>query len=159
MRDKIYAADDRVTDALQDAYLWVLDRTGIYLSTLMMVVPAEASARLVIDKQAYFIAAIIFVVNAIALHPIYLRQHRGEFKIHNAVAMHLRTTMRWLRLGLIGFLYVPMLMVTVMSVDVVMFLETLGWGIFIYMHGIMLREREPKTFFETAPKFAESRVS
>src|SRR5258706_1964084 len=103
---KIYhALDQFLLSKVQDGYLWLLDRTGVYVATLMFVSFGLGAGTIIINNKhgsAWTIAlgACLAIVGFISLFPYYL-QDKGKNEIYNALAMsidgsHTRHFFLWL---------------------------------------------------------------
>ncbi len=79
--------DEKMIKLVQDAYLWVFDRTGIYIATVSMIMTVLAYSLITLERDKVdFIT--LFGLAIIGLHCMfkYKLQHAGSYEAYNANA-------------------------------------------------------------------------
>ncbi len=81
--------DNWVISNLQNLYLWLLDRTGVYVATLMFVVYVGGlSPDIIRGRFPWWNCALTVLIGLVVILP-YLKQDRGEIKRYNAFAIEI----------------------------------------------------------------------
>lgn len=81
--------DVQIQKATQDAYLWLFDRTGIYVSTIGMATQVSvAFLQSWNDGKINYMAVFVAAFLSINLFARYHLQHSGSYETYNAVARH-----------------------------------------------------------------------
>src|SRR6266436_3880235 len=81
---KIYHAFDQfLLSKVQDGYLWLLDRTGIYVATLMFT---SFGIGIGISERTVLGGVFLAIIGLVSLFPYYL-QDKGKNETYNAFAM------------------------------------------------------------------------
>lgn len=140
---KLRELDSQIILKLQEAYLWLYDRSGVYVATCMMVsIFIGIGALTLNDGKMDFLRIFVVILNLVVVIPNYWMQEKQEFTQFNFIAMMLHQSM--FRFGFVYFWCFPMFMLD-------MLLMKWAWGInqvavivFLYLSCIMIREREPK---------------
>src|SRR5256885_11187356 len=80
--------DERVIRLVQESYLWLLDRTGVYVATLAFGVYALAVwiEVTVLEGEPWLWCAFLAMIGAGNI-PKYLMQDKGEITLHNSIAL------------------------------------------------------------------------
>lgn len=148
MIKRIVELDAKLIDLAQDGYLWMFDRTGIYLGTCQALLLLAAQPFL--PKQDAFsigFAAIIMLSLAWRYH----LQQRAMYAVANAIARSFRDTpWRW------PFIVFMLTVAALPPYDwhaVAAILELLN---LTYLSCVQIRERQPKDLFAgwRTPAFA-----
>lgn len=150
-------ADKFLIERTTSIYLWLWDYTGVYVATLMAASVLIIFARSVLLNDVDFMGCFFLGFQLIMSIPYRIRQHRGDFKTYNRIALHLQEETRFLRkYG--GFLIVtsPFILDAVAFFDpttrhivvaATMHVSSIACMTFMYLMMILLRDREPKSFF------------
>src|SRR5713101_7099110 len=82
--------DNWIISNLQNLYLWLLDRTSIYVATLMFVTYIGGlSPNIIRGKYQWWNCAFIALVGLVVILLPYLKQDKGDIKRYNAFAIQL----------------------------------------------------------------------
>jgi len=143
--------DQKILALLQESYLWLLDRTGIYVATTTFIVYA-----LCVVIEVFYINSlnswIWFAVLAfvgLGLGHKYVLQDRGENDRINAVAMFMETLKSRYVLDITFWVF---FLTDVISLDPGRAITMLGFLTFNYTYVIKVRDRDKKPFFKTVEK-------
>lgn len=127
----------------QDAYLWLLDRTGVYASTVFMVIFLMGYATFFWHHgwRPDYVGLAIIGVTGVAQGVLYLQQDKKQYEAFNARSRHWRTT-EW-RTGLL-FVCVFFMVVDVMTSKPLMAISFLCDIVcYGYVMCVQIRDREP----------------
>lgn len=152
MRKAYMKMDGWIISALQDTYLWLLDRTGVYVATVSFATYTVV-AGLNIAQGAFPTWAWIVLLAFVGLSSghKYLMQDKGKNESLNFSAMRMEEW-RWrhsINIALFCFLIIALL-----ALDVVEIIEQLGFLLFGYCFLIKVRDRDKKPLFKKAPQMA-----
>lgn len=136
---ELRAIDDKMIDLLQDGYLWLYDRTGIYIATVSVAMVLLGAAINSITVPRLALTAVLVATFV----PAYIMQDRAPLAVQNARARLFRGS-PWRLLPLAMFaalLATPRSVVDFVDVALICMAAC-------YMPCLQVREREPKSFFE-----------
>jgi hypothetical protein len=148
--------DEWVKSLIQNTYLWLLDRTGIYVATLMFAAYVPAPGVAIIRGHDQIFNGIFIAIVGIALAYPYILQDKGDNEAFNATAMWAENSV--LRHVLI-FLQISLVVSTMISLDIIGFVICTLQLVYLYLWTVKIRDRDKKPFFEQAPKLAMERGS
>jgi hypothetical protein len=138
----MFKIDRKVCDLVETAYLWLLDRTGVCLAPLCMIVLVLSYGLL--DMMTSWLILLSIGLNGLFLSWLYYLQVKDDFKTFNDRAISWRDS---------TFRMATMLLCLLFAVTHIFNpRELVGWllaGLFNYMLAIRIRERDRKPFFET----------
>ena len=149
---KIYHAFDQfLLSKVQDGYLWLLDRTGVYVATLMFASFCVAPGISIIQQKFILLSGIcIAIIGLICLFPYHL-QDKGKNDAFNASALSIEAGRpRHFFLGLQYWFLVS---------DVIQFnlIGTIGTVLLIVclvLQTVKIRDRDKKPFFKPLERLA-----
>jgi len=146
----LYALDDKCVKMVNDAYLWALDWTGIYVGTILLINCAPGFAFLWYKLPAWMSLFFLTCVLIMACQ-MYWLQNSGNKIQFNAYAEMVRGAMyRWCFLGLnIGSLMADIFLNHLTLLQVLGDIDAI---LFWYIICIKIRDREKKKFL--LPKMA-----
>ena len=143
--------DSWMISNLQNLYLWLLDRTGIYVATLMFITYAGSlSPDIIRGKYPWWNCAFIALIGLVVILP-YLKQDRGDVKRYNAFAIEIegliiRHAFNGLQIGLgVG---------SAIAGDYLSASGCFLMLIYQYLWVIKIRNRDKKSFFEENKRLA-----
>lgn len=134
--------DSKVCDLVETVYLWLLDRTGVCLAPLCMIVMIMAYGLL--NMITSWLIIFVIGLNGLFLSWLYYLQVKDDFKTFNDRAISWRDSFfrivpnAWFLFYAVVNIFNPK--------------ELAGWVLlclFNYMLAIRIRERDRKPFFET----------
>lgn len=143
--------DEKLLETTQNAYLWIFDRTGIYVATvgfaIQIAIPfIQSYAKGSLD----YVSLALMVFLAVGLSLRYAMQHAEKYEIFNAVARHARY-MTWRPLVL--WMWIALVTVNLL---------TMAWWyaltaamqlfFFCYVCTWQIRKREPPEKLAFAPQ-------
>lgn len=136
--------DNKIIEAVQGAYLWLFDRTGIYVGTLMFALMTADMICWRYPQTFRPIDAVFLVILSTVAAGRYWMQGKGAEHL-NALALHARElTIRKIFMALWPALIV-MHVHDMQPWKVVSDLLCIVWQ---YLMVVLIRDREPKDFFE-----------
>jgi hypothetical protein len=136
--------DDAIIDIFTDGYLWLWDRTGIYLATIMFWGIILFTGISLITSKLPVLDIIIALVWIIMILPYYIFQKEGNLTVVNSMSRRWRysfgRSMAYaLQIGmLVGGFYMGDNHLPI----------TLSVWLVQYLLCVQIRDREPKSFFE-----------
>lgn len=139
--EKLLAADTYVIETVQEAYLWLWDRTGIYVGT--MIFSAAVCEHLAYGRLGWGSFFSLALVGAVATTR-YIAQQKS-FRLLNAMALSWR--MPWLRY-FFNVCLTLCVFADVSKPSLGGFLSDLFFALWNYLACICVRDREPKDFFQ-----------
>lgn len=152
-------SDDWIILNLQVIYLYLLDRTGVYLATLEFALIGAGTilSFVAVPGAGYrFFLLGLLLFNGAVLGQRYLMQDKAQTKPFNMGALIMR---RWvLRHALTGFL-AGSIILELFMLDAIGVVNNIVGIVYIYTFLVLIRDREKKPFFETAPKLATESAS
>lgn len=135
----INKADDYLIKKFTEVYLWILDWTGIYLSTVCVALIVIGNLVGTGDK----ISLVFALMNILILIPMYHKQNTGNYIAMNAEAMFIQNFL--FRRVFTLFLAI-MIVVELITLDWKGLVNSCAYFIYFYMLCVCVREREPKKF-------------
>lgn len=79
--------DEKLQKATQDAYLWVFDRTGIYVATIGVAIQvAIPFIKAIGDRKLDYVSLFVMGWLCLGLFQSYYMQHGNKFEVFNASA-------------------------------------------------------------------------
>lgn len=135
--------DSAIIARVQDAYLWLYDRSGMYVATCMMVCIFTGMGALTIsDGKMDWFRIFVVLLNFVVIIPNYLMQDKQKFIEFNLMAMMLHQSS-------FRFWFVHGWLYPICVIDLIMFhwawaFNQVAVAVFMYLSCIMIREREPK---------------
>ena len=146
--------DDKVINLLQEAYLWLLDRTGVYLASVQVALFAYAVGIALLQDVNFFLKLLVGALAAANLLFVYIRyimQDKGQTKIINMSAMSLRD---WSFRHAFTFFFLFYIPPEIMIGNYVGFSQTIALLLYNYTFLLMIRDRDKKPFWEPKAKLA-----
>lgn len=147
MRNFLIKIDDFIWNSLQDGYLWLFDRTGIYVATIAVIPYSLSIWILFIELPPTWVKYLIIITGAVVgflnLGTRYYLQDNGLIIPYNASALHTKTNNNTVITALVVFgvfdiifnnrpgLYVNLMLI-----------------IHSYLLTVLIRDRDKKPFFE-----------
>lgn len=134
-----------VLSKIQDAYLWLLDRTGVYVGTLMFVCYVWIAAISVYRGESLWIWMLLLAIVGWVAGVRYLWQDKAQHERYNSLAMFME---QWpwnhvfnIFLGSMFFGF--MIMLNPISAS-----QQLAFLLYSYLLMVKIRERDKKPFFK-----------
>lgn len=146
---KLYRkADGWLLTKAQDAYLWLLDRTGIYVGTIMMACFSIVTVYNVATASAFstkiILVTLLFFVSLVCIWMYYL-QDKGQNEIFNSIALSWEGST--IRHGIFGY-QIGGLIADLCVRDYGQAFITLFLVAIIFVQAVKIRDRDKKPFFE-----------
>ena len=139
--------DQKILGVLQDAYLWLLDRTGIYVASTAFLTYAGIAVLEVSGHGSLWVWGPLLALVGLSLGPNYLMQDRAENERFNLIAMLMEGT-KWRHVWNIFILQVAVF--AIITLDVRFFFVQVGFLIYGYLLLIKIRDRDKKPFLKPA---------
>lgn len=138
---KIRELELKICDFIENAYLWIMDRTGVCVAPLCMI-SLVLSYELIRDSFNWF-DMFLLAINGIFLSARYYLQVKEQYDVLNKSAEEWRHSnwRFWLSIPVGTFFIIVDGTLT----------AALGWsfmGLYGYLLAVRLRKRDPKHFFE-----------
>lgn len=149
MQKAYFKLDAWILTKIQVGYLWLLDRTGVYVASLGFSIYAVIGLAEVLDGGWGWLWCLFIVAVGLSLAPRYLMQDKGENNRFNAIAMEL-TGWRW-RHVLTIFLW-DITLLALVTLHPWSALANLGFVIYGYLLLVLIRDRDKKPFFKPVEK-------
>jgi len=146
--------DDRLINLLQETYLWLLDRTGVYLASAQVMLFAYAIGIALLQDVNFFLKLLVGTVAAANLLFVYIRyimQDKGQTKVINMSAMSLRD---WSFRHAFTFFFLVSIPPEIAINNYVGFSQTIALILYNYTFLLMIRDRDKKPFWEPKAKLA-----
>lgn len=136
--------DAWLIERTQSAYLWFLDRTGVYLGTVTMtVVVLNVGWMCLVARPGFsWIDAVCLGIAGLVSSPMWHDQHRKRFEAINASSLAWRASRTRTLMLITALAFGGWFLISNWRFGVVC-LFTLAW---LYLNCTMLRDREPKEF-------------
>jgi hypothetical protein len=147
MWQKYLKLDAYVLSKVQDAYLWALDRTGIYVATISFVVYAGIVIMCLSKGYSVWVWLPLLGFVGFSLGPKYLMQDRAENERFNVIAMLMQSSW-WrhpLQMSMALFAFIG-----TVDLDPLEFAIDSGFILYFYLALVMIRDRDKKPFFAPA---------
>ena len=142
--------DEAILHGLQKAYLWFFDRTGVYVASIIGAVFVLAMG-VSITQRVWFDVGVLGFMGLLML-PLRWAQQNSNETAYNALSMVLQSqSIRRPYVLLAIFVMIP-IMVLRGSLSGTCFQAVCL--IHVYFNCLMIRKRDPKSFFEKAPRLA-----
>ena len=149
MQKAYFKADAWLISKIQDAYLWLLDRTGVYVATLGFGIYVVIGLAEVMDGSMPWLWFVLIALVGLSVVPRYLMQDKGQNERFNALSMAM-TEWRWRHL--ISILIFDMAVVSAITLHPWGILANIGFVLYGYLSLIMIRDRDKKPFFKPVEK-------
>lgn len=147
---KIAEIDEKIIDRLQEAYLWLFDRTGVYVATTSMVLIimwfVVGNLRSPDYMWLTLLGLVACIICGLAQISRYRLQDRAQYEKFNAIALLSRQDD--IRISFQSILAV-FAALDALNLDVLSFIRDMCLIIYFMTFAIMIRERDKKPFFET----------
>lgn len=138
---RILEADTRMIELTQEAYLWLWDRTGVYVGTLIfMASVVDHSVHL--PMRWFHLLSLGFM--GLFSGARYAAQQR-DLRLLNAAALEFRAP--WLRSVTLGILFGSVI-ADLTGGKLWLLLGDLSFAIWTYLACVCVRDREPKDLFQ-----------
>ena len=149
MKKVYFRADTWLISKIQDAYLWLLDRTGIYVATLAFSIYAVICTLEIMDGGTAWIWGAILIFVGLGVVPRYLMQDKGQNERFNALSMAL-AEWHWrhqlnITIALLG-------VSSAITLHPWNGLADIGFVLYGYLSLVMIRDRDKKPFFKPVEK-------
>lgn len=145
MHKAYFKLDAWVIAKIQDAYLWFLDRTGIYVATVGFTVYAVVGISEVLDGGTPWLWGLLLALVGLSLAPRYMMQDKCKNEQFNLIAMAMQDFrgrhLISMTIALIGLLEAVTLHPWSAMAD-------FGFVLYGYLFLIMIRDRNKKPFFK-----------
>ena len=140
-------ADKYVLDKIQNGYLWLLDRTGIYAATVMFIIfTCQPVLKILEGVKGYnLFYGICIAIIGVQTIPLYLMQDKGDHTRYNSMAMFMEGTL--LRHIFTSFQY-GILLGDVVGMRPLSIIGSMCLIAFQFCWCIKIRERDKKPFFK-----------
>lgn len=145
---KAYLKGDAwVLSKSQDGYLWLLDRTGIYVATIAFFEYAASCALGILGGSGAILFLCVLAVVGLGLAHKYLMQDKGENEKFNLIAMMMESQSwrHWFNIIVLLFAVFEVYEIKPYSV-----LADLGFIYYGYLFLVKIRDRDKKPFFKLA---------
>ena len=153
---KIYHAFDQfLLSKVQDGYLWLLDRTGVYVATLIFGSFLVAGAIGIFQNKSdprwtVFLGVCITIIGLSCLFP-YSLQDKGKNEKFNALALYIEAG--YTRHFFVGLQY-GFLVSHLIHLDVISIIATVFLIACFILQTVKIRDRDKKPFFKPVEKLA-----
>lgn len=154
----IQKIDEYFVKQTQNAYLWLFDRTGIYVGSLLFVLVAMPTFLASFRRPINAIDLIFVAVAALFILPYYNDQAKKRYLIFNARATWIQSstigrTIRYVFTTLPFFIFIIDLVgfLAGISFNMSTFLEMIAQLLscsYMFLLCALIREREPKDWFK-----------
>jgi hypothetical protein len=136
---------------IQEIYLWLLDRTGVYVATACFSIYAIVGLSEVAEGGRAWLWGSMLIFAALSLIPKYLMQDRCENERFNAISMAMAgfPWRHWITIP-IGLVAIA----EVITLHPLSALSDFGFVLYSYLSIIMIRDRDKKPFFEKKQQLA-----
>lgn len=144
--------DAHIIEKVQEAYLWFYDRTGILVASIIVaLIGIQAMAVIALPGHPVFkwIMAFMLLLNGLSVFVRWHLQVNAKFERYNATALDYRESRsRKFFIGLSFSIAVLEALFGNTWWSVLFVAQVVDW----FVRCIMIRERDPKSFFELSPK-------
>jgi len=153
---KIYHAFDQfLLSKVQDGYLWLLDRTGVYVATLIFGSFLVAGAIGIFQNKSdpgwmVFLGVCIAIIGLSCLFP-YSLQDKGKNEKFNALALYIEAG--YTRHFFVGLQY-GFLVSHLIHLDVISIIATVFLIACFILQTVKIRDRDKKPFFKPVERLA-----
>ena len=154
-----YAFDQFLLSKVQDGYLWLLDRTGVYVATLIFGSFLVAAAIGIFQHKTdhgwmVFIGVCIAIIGLTCLLP-YGLQDKGKNEKFNALALYIEAG--YSRHFFVGLQY-GFLVMDLIDLDVISIIATIFLIACFILQTVKIRDRDKKPFFKPVERLATDGV-
>lgn len=135
---------------VQTTYLWLLDRTGVYVASLCFMIYAIIASCFVLGGSgSLWLWGPLLVVVGVSNTPRYLMQDKGQNDRYNALALFMQGMQfrNYLNVFLLGIFFGELLLGEVFGA-----IANLLFILYGYLQIVMIRDRDKKPFFKLSPK-------
>lgn len=143
--------DEKFLETTQSAYLWVFDRTGVYVATIGFAIQVTIPFLQSYSKGSLDYAGLfVMVFLAVGLGWRYHAQHANQFEIFNALSREMQVT-RWRPFML--WMWIALVMANLLTMTwAYAFTSALQLFYFCYVCAWQIRKREPPEKLVFAPQ-------
>lgn len=144
---KAYLKGDAwVLSKIQDAYLWLLDRVGVYVGTLMFATYVYAAAGAVLARnEPLWLWLILLAMTGWVAGIRYLWQDKAEHERYNMMAMFME---QWRWRHIINVFLGMALIIEIITLSPLAASQEIAFLVYGYLLLIKIRERDKKPFFK-----------
>lgn len=147
---KVYLKLDAwIISKVQDAYLWLLDRTGVYVATLTFGIYAVVGLSEIMDGGSTLWCGVLIALVGFSVAPRYLMQDKGENNRFNVISMAMTS---WRLRHFIIILMICSSVISAITLHPWAALANLGFVLYGYLFMIMIRDRDKKPFLKPVEK-------
>lgn len=145
--------DAYLIERINTIYLWLLDRTGVYVATIMFdaYVVAAATSLCRANGLPIWYWMIILAFIGLFLGPRYLMQDKGEVLRFNIASLVLE---KWVGRHVINVILMSFLVLDLLRLEPFDGLIQIIFLLFGYLNIIKIRDREKKPLFEKQERMA-----
>jgi hypothetical protein len=144
-------ADAWILSKTQDFYLWLLDRTGVYVATCGFAIYAGICTAELLNGGTLWLWLPLLALVGLTMGPKYLMQDRAEHVGFNFIASSMEAW-RW-RHGLNAAITSCVLLGVILLEPLTM-VANLGFLLYGYLMLVRIRDRDKKPFFKPVEKLA-----
>lgn len=139
--------DKYLLDKIQEGYLYLLDRTGVYVATLLFATFSINPGICILRSSSPILNGVFIGIVGVAVMGRYTLQDKGKNEIFNALAMMMEVTKtRHAFQIMLGLLVIPDLI----RLDALGFVGTFFMLVYAYLWCVKIRERDRKPFWKPA---------
>lgn len=143
--------DAYLIERINTAYLWLLDRTGVYVATLAFITYTAMVALLLANGRSIWFWLPVLAFVGLSMGHKYLMQDKGQNDIFNLGAMQWESW-RWrhyFNISIVIFIIVEIIALTPIEAII-----DIGFVTYGYLLTIKIRDRDKKPFFEKQEQLA-----
>lgn len=146
--------DQKILSLFQEGYLWLLDRTGVYVATVAFLIYAVIALMEISNGSSLWIWGPLVAFVGLAQSNAYRMQDRAQNEKFNLIAMMMEVS----RLRhYFNLLLIALALSAMLTLDVRFFFSQFGFVAYGYVMLVKIRDRDKKPFFEKAPDLAMQR--
>lgn len=150
MRKAYMKVDAWVLSKIQDAYLWLLDRTGVYVGTLMFATYVYVAAGAIFARHEslwLWLWMVLLAMTGWVAGIRYLWQDKAQHERYNSLAMFME---QWRWRHICNVLIGMVLIFEIIILDPLGASSQIAFLVYGYLLLIKIRERDKKPFFKPA---------
>lgn len=133
---------------IQDAYLWLLDRTGVYVGTLMFATYVYVAAGAIFAREeSFWLWMVLLAMTGWVAGIRYLWQDRAQHERYNMMAMFME---QWRWRHTFNIFIGMVLIFEIITLNPLAASQEIAFLVYGYLLLIKIREREKKPFFKPA---------